>query len=102
MLDHSTRAQQVSDLAATVKPAIDFAALGTILGAIAGYVPAVAALVAMLWYIILIYESETLKHWRAERAYRKLDKLKAQERKLLDHIAAGKDPHTPEDRSDPA
>lgn len=39
-----------------VKHAIDWAAAGTILATIAGWLPPVAALFAIIWYSILIYD----------------------------------------------
>lgn len=51
--------------------------IGTIAGALIGVFPAVAAFVALLFYFIQIYESETVKHWLANRRKRKIAYLKA-------------------------
>lgn len=48
-----------------------------ILGAIAGALPPLAALVGIVYYGILIWESKTIKEWRANRRLRHLEKLKA-------------------------
>jgi hypothetical protein len=42
-----------------------------------GWAPALAALVAMVWYAVQIYESETVRRWRAGRTIRKLARMKA-------------------------
>jgi len=41
----------------------DIAAAITVVGAILQYIPAVAALFAILWYSILIWESDTVRGW---------------------------------------
>lgn len=41
-----------------------------------GWAPALAALVAMLWYAVQIYESETVRRWLAGRRLRRLAKLR--------------------------
>lgn len=57
-------------------------ALGAIVSTIVGLVPAVAALLALIWYIIQIYESETTKKWLAARKARKIIRLKIELAKL--------------------
>lgn len=49
----------------------------TILGSLAGFLPPFAALLAAGYYIIQIYESDTLKGWRARRRSARLEKLRA-------------------------
>lgn len=50
---------------------------GTIITAIIGIMPALAAAVAMTWYAIQVYESRTVQAWVRERRVRKIAKLKA-------------------------
>jgi hypothetical protein len=72
------------------------AGAGSIVGAALGYVPAFAAGVALIWYLIQITESKTVQDWIKNRRIRKLAKLKARaimlEAKLLH-------PTTPSDAS---
>jgi hypothetical protein len=58
--------------------AIDAGAVGVIAAAIVGWLPPLAAIVAILWYVIQIYESQTVQ--RKVRAWRlrKLVKLRAE------------------------
>lgn len=51
--------------------------VGAIITSALGFVPAVAALVAFIWYLIQIYESVTVQRWLANRRLRKIAKLKA-------------------------
>lgn len=53
----------------------DVAAALTVVGAILQYVPAVAALFAILWYSILIWESDTVRGWtgRGKRLHPKTE-----------------------------
>lgn len=48
-----------------------------IIGVLAGLVPTVAAAVALIWYLIQIYESDTVKAWRAKRRVQHIARLKA-------------------------
>lgn len=50
---------------------------GTVLSAVMGYTPAIAAIVGLVWYLIQIYESATIQHWIAGRRVRRLARLKA-------------------------
>lgn len=43
------------------KVMIDVAAAGTVLGTLAGWLPVVAAALAIIWYIIRILETDTAK-----------------------------------------
>jgi hypothetical protein len=47
-----------------------------IVGTIVGWFPAVAAVVALFWYIIQIYESKTCQRWLTSRRLRKMARLK--------------------------
>ncbi len=55
--------------------------LGALAGSLIGWLPLVAALVPMVYYLILIWESRTVQHWmrnaRMRRKARKIAKLKA-------------------------
>lgn len=48
-----------------------------IVSTIAGFVPPIAAFVALVWYLIQIYESATVRRWVSLHRTRKLAKLKA-------------------------
>lgn len=48
-----------------------------ILSALVGYAPAFAAVIAVIWYLIQIYESATVQRWLALRRNRKIARLKA-------------------------
>jgi len=48
-----------------------------ILTTLLGLVPAIAAIVALLWYLVQIYESNTIQTWLKNRRLRKLARLKA-------------------------
>ncbi len=48
-----------------------------IIGVFAGWLPAIAALVAAVWYLIQIYESATIQRWVAGRRIRKIARMKA-------------------------
>lgn len=50
---------------------------GAIAATILGYVPSIAAIVALAWYLIQIFESATVQRWLAGRRLRKLARLKA-------------------------
>lgn len=51
--------------------------IGAIIGSFAGWAPAIAAVVALIWYLIQIFESKTVQRWMSERRMRKLARLKA-------------------------
>lgn len=51
--------------------------VAAVIGALAGWVAPIAAVVALIWYLIQIYESETVRRWAATRRARKLARLKA-------------------------
>jgi hypothetical protein len=51
--------------------------VAAIIGSLLGYVPAVAGLVALVWYFIQIYESQTARRWLTNRRVRKIAKLRA-------------------------
>lgn len=53
-----------------------------IIGTLLGYFPAVAAAVAMLWYVVQLYESRTVQRWLQSRRLRKIAKLKIEMARL--------------------
>lgn len=65
---------------------------GSIVAAAAGFVPAFAAGVALVWYLIQISESKTVQDWIKGRRVRRLAKLKA---RALMLEAKLHDPETP-------
>ena len=50
---------------------------GAVVATITGYVPGIAAFVALVWYFIQIFESATVQRWLAGRRIRKLARMKA-------------------------
>lgn len=65
--DHSTISQWLTNGVAG----------SAIITSILGIVPVFAALVALIWYLIQIYESLTVQRWLSLRRVRKLARLKA-------------------------
>lgn len=51
--------------------------VGAIVSTIFGWVPAIAAIVALCWYLIQIYESATVQRWISDRRIRRLARMKA-------------------------
>lgn len=45
------------------KLAIDTASVGVILASIAGWLPTIASLLSIIWVLIRIYETETVREW---------------------------------------
>lgn len=72
----------------------NFAGAGSIIGAALGYTPALAAGVALVWYLIQIIESKTVQGWIKNRRTVKLAKLKARAIMLEAKLAQ---PTTPSD-----
>lgn len=52
--------------------------LGVIITTILGWVPAVAATIAIVWYMVQLYESKTIQRLIENRLRKKLIKLKAE------------------------
>src|SRR4051812_3750833 len=65
---------------------------GVILGVLVGYLPAVAALAAFIWYLIQIYESETCQRWldkrRTQRKLKRVTKLVTEHKILVAELDA--------------
>lgn len=45
----------------TAKHAVDAASIGTMLASLAGWLPAIAAALSILWTLIRIYETQTVQ-----------------------------------------
>lgn len=58
------------------------ASVGLIVSSIIGWLPATAATIAVIWYMIQIYESKTVQRWLSGRLQKKLLKLHAEAAKL--------------------
>ncbi len=50
---------------------------GTVIAAVVGWMPAIAAGVALVWYVIQIYESNTTQSWLRRTRLQKIARLKA-------------------------
>ena len=66
---------------------------GVIITTLIGWTPSIAAIVAMIWYLIQISESPTVRNWIARRRQARLAKLRAAVLLLETKIQ----PETPED-----
>lgn len=55
---------------------------GAIITSFMGWVPGIAAIVALVWYVIQISESQTVQRWFLARRQRKLASLRAKLLKL--------------------
>lgn len=66
--------------------------IGVWLAALAGFIPAIAALLALIWYMIQIWESDTCQKWVEERKLRintrRLAELKAKQKVLSAELDA--------------
>lgn len=49
------------------KHVVDVLSVGTVVGAITGYLPAIAALFTIVWTGIRIYESDTVQRWLGKK-----------------------------------
>ena len=43
-------------------------ALGVVLGALIGWLPAIATAFAIIWYVFAIWETKTVQNWRQQMA----------------------------------
>jgi hypothetical protein len=81
----------------------NIASVGAVLTSMFGYIPAIGALVAIVWYSIQIYESDTVKRWQWDRLRRKLMRLQQEAAEIERKIAAaGKSEQAPHDTKTPA
>lgn len=66
--------------------------VGAIAGSAWGFLPVFAALVALIWYLIQIWESRTVQHYVANRRMvhrqRRINKLRAKEKVILAKLEA--------------
>ena len=53
-----------------------------ILGSLVGWFPPIAVLLAIVWYVIQIYESNTVQKWRQARRVKKIATLKIEMARL--------------------
>ncbi len=53
------------------------ASAGVIVSTMLSWLPQIAAIVALIWYIIQIYESPTLQRWFYTRRTRRIARMKA-------------------------
>jgi len=49
---------------------LDWVSAGAVIGSIAGILPPIAAVFAIIWYCIQIYESKTVQNWIRRRKER--------------------------------
>lgn len=70
----------------------DILAGGAILGSLLQMLPALAALVGLIFYTIQIWESRTVQHWHQNRKMvrkaRKISRLKAKEKVIVAQLEA--------------
>ncbi len=70
----------------------DVLGAGAIVGTFLGYLPLVAAFLALIWYVIQIWESRTVQHWWRNRQEvkkaKRLVRLRAKEKILVAKIEA--------------
>ncbi len=53
------------------------ASLGAVVTTLFGYLPPIAAFIALIWYLIQIFESGTVQKWIKTRRVRKIARMKA-------------------------
>lgn len=58
------------------------ASVGVIVSAIIGWLPAAAALIAVIWYLVQLYESKTIQRFLDRRLRKKLVKLHSEAARL--------------------
>jgi hypothetical protein len=70
----------------------DIVSAGAIVASFLGYVPLIAALFALVWYMIQIWESRTVQHWWRNRQMvkkaKKVARLKAKEKVIVAQLLA--------------
>lgn len=47
-----------------IKTVVDWVSVGTVISTVFGWLPEIAALFTLMWTIIRIWETETVKNWR--------------------------------------
>ncbi len=53
------------------------ASIGAVVSTMVGWLPPAAAFIALVWYIIQIYESDTVQSWLRNKRTRKIARMKA-------------------------
>lgn len=70
----------------------DVLGAGAVVGSFLGYLPPAAAFLALIWYVIQIWESRTVQHWWRNRQEvkkaKRLVRLRAKEKVLVAKIEA--------------
>ena len=56
--------------------------LGAIVGTLMGWLPYLAAIIAVIWYLIQIYETNTVQTWLRTRRLAKIVRLKEEQLRL--------------------
>lgn len=69
-----------------VTDAVHAISLGTLMAAFTGFLPPLASVVAIVWYALLIWESETCRKMRQRHHSSVLEKLKAKQSRLSGRI----------------
>jgi hypothetical protein len=57
--------QQIEQHVQNIKPALDVVSIGGVVGTLMGWLPAVAALLSIIWTLIRIYETKTVQNFIA-------------------------------------
>ena len=76
-----------------IAPIIHTGAVATILGTVLGWVPPIAAVLAMIWYSIEIYESKSFQRILADRRARRVIRLRARILQLEQLSSSTPSPH---------
>lgn len=70
----------------------DAVSAGVVISTIVGYLPAIAAIICVLWYLIQIWESRTVQHWwrnrQMVRKAKRIARLKAKEKVIVAQLEA--------------
>ena len=57
-----------------IKEMGDVASVATVIGTLAGFLPAIAALFTIIWTALRIWETDTVRGWRGIRGRRRTDR----------------------------
>lgn len=70
----------------------DVVSAGAVIGSFLGYLPVAVAFIALIWYIIQIWESRTVQHWWRNRQLirkaKKITRLRAREKVIVAQLEA--------------
>lgn len=50
-----------------MKPVLDWASVGAVIAVLAGWLPPIAAALTIIYTLLRIWESETVKEWRGKK-----------------------------------